>query len=89
MQDNESLSAVAGAVRGLHFQSHPNAQDKLIRVLAGRILDVAVDLRRSSPTYGKHVAVELSAENGKQLLVPIGFAHGLCTLSPTPWSPTR
>jgi len=82
VQDNQSLSVEAGTIRGLHFQSPPMAQDKLVRVLRGRIVDVAVDLRRSSPTYGRWVAEELSAENRKQMLVPIGFAHGFCTLEP-------
>ncbi|MEP2944651.1 MAG: dTDP-4-dehydrorhamnose 3,5-epimerase [Lentilitoribacter sp.] len=80
VQDNQSLSVASGVVRGLHFQTPPFAQDKLIRVLRGSIYDVAVDLRKSSPTYGQHFGIELSASNWKQLLVPIGFAHGFCTL---------
>jgi dTDP-4-dehydrorhamnose 3,5-epimerase len=82
VQDNESLSQAPGTVRGMHFQIPPFAQAKLIRVLRGRIFDACVDLRRSSPRYGHHVSVALSAEAGDQLFVPAGFAHGFCTLEP-------
>ena len=82
IQDNHSLSGAVGTLRGLHFQSPPQAQAKLVRVTRGRILDVAVDIRRASPTFGRHVAVELSAENWKQIFVPTGFAHGFVTLEP-------
>ncbi len=76
------MSAQEGVLRGLHFQAPPRAQDKLVRVITGAVLDVAVDIRRGSPRYGEWVGVELSAENGKQLLVPRGFAHGFVTLTP-------
>lgn len=79
IQDNVSLSARAGTVRGLHFQAPPSSQTKLVSVLSGAVLDVLVDIRTGSPTYGRHVAVELSAENGRQLVVPRGLAHGYCT----------
>jgi len=78
-QDNESKSS-RGVLRGLHYQLHPAAQTKLVRVIAGRVLDVAIDIRKGSPTFGQHVSVELSAENKKQLLVPRGFAHGFLVL---------
>lgn len=82
VQDNHSLSADVGVLRGLHFQLPPFAQEKLVRVIRGRILDVAVDLRRASPTFGQHVSAEISADNFKQILVPRGFAHGFITREP-------
>ena len=78
-QDNESKSS-KGVLRGLHYQLPPYAQTKLVRVISGRVLDVAVDIRKNSPTFGKYVAVELSGENKKQLLIPRGFAHGFVVL---------
>tara|TARA_B100000787_G_scaffold47009_1_gene33733 strand:+ start:59 stop:613 length:555 start_codon:yes stop_codon:yes gene_type:complete len=81
IQDNESKSTSKGVLRGLHFQSPPFSQNKLVRVIKGEVLDVAVDIRRNSPTFGKHVSVELSEKNKKQLFVPRGFAHGFIVLS--------
>jgi dTDP-4-dehydrorhamnose 3,5-epimerase len=81
VQDNHSFSATKGTLRGLHFQRPPRAQDKLVRCSRGAILDVAVDIRKGSATWGKWVGVELSAENGRQLLVPKGFLHGFVTLT--------
>ncbi|TPK35970.1 dTDP-4-dehydrorhamnose 3,5-epimerase [Mesorhizobium sp. B2-5-4] len=82
VQDNHSYSAAPGVLRGLHYQLAPRAQDKLLRVTRGSILDVAVDIRRASKTFGKWVALEMSAEKGNQILVPKGFAHGFVTLVP-------
>lgn len=82
VQDNHSLSRAVGTLRGLHFQTPPHAQGKLVRCVAGRIMDYAVDVRRGSPTYGKWLGAELSAENGHQLWVPVGFAHAFVTLEP-------
>ena len=82
VQDNHSVSARRGTVRGLHFQVPPHAQDKLVRVVRGSVFDVAVDLRRGSPTYCRHVSVVLSTEAWNQVLVPAGFAHGFMTLEP-------
>ncbi len=82
VQDNESMSSY-GVMRGLHFQRPPFAQSKLVRCVKGRVLDVAVDIRKGSPTYGQHVAVELSEENHRQFFVPRGFAHGFVVLSET------
>lgn len=80
VQDNESMSTY-GVVRGLHYQRMPYTQSKLVRCVKGRVLDVAVDIRRGSPTFGQHVAVELSEENHRQLFIPRGFAHGFSVLS--------
>jgi dTDP-4-dehydrorhamnose 3,5-epimerase len=82
VQENHSYSAPAGTIRGIHFQTPPHAQAKLVRCVRGAILDYAVDLRAGSPTYGAHVVAELSAENGDQLFIPVGFGHAFVTLEP-------
>lgn len=82
VQDNHSMSRAVGTVRGLHFQAPPHAQAKLVRCGRGRVLDVAVDIRRGSPSFGRWIGVELSADNDKQLFIPTGFLHGFITLTP-------
>ncbi len=82
VQDNESMSMQAGVIRGLHFQKGGSAQAKLLRVVRGRVLDVAVDIRRGSPTFGKHIAVELDAESKRMFFIPRGMAHGFAVLEP-------
>ncbi|MBX9653173.1 dTDP-4-dehydrorhamnose 3,5-epimerase [bacterium] len=82
VQDNQSLSVEKGVLRGLHYQLEPKAQDKLVRVIKGAILDIAVDIRHGSPTFGKHISAVISQENWQQILVPKGFAHGFITLEP-------
>ena len=82
VQDNQSLSARTGTIRGIHFQAHPAAQGKLVRCLAGSVLDLAVDLRAGSPTYGRSLSVELTPEKNNQLWMPVGFGHAFCTLQP-------
>ena len=83
VQENFSHSLAAGTVRGMHFQIAPAAQAKLVRVTSGAVLDVAVDLRRGSPTFGTHVSATLTADGGEMFFVPVGFAHGFCTLEPS------
>src|SRR5690349_11480835 len=82
VQDNHAFSQRAGTVRGLHFQIPPFAQDKLLRVVRGAVLDVIVDIRQGSPTFGRHLRLELSARDWRQIFIPAGFAHGMCTLEP-------
>jgi dTDP-4-dehydrorhamnose 3,5-epimerase len=82
VQDNASLSRRSGTIRGMHFQTEPMAQAKLIRVVRGSVFDVAVDIRRASPTFGRFVSSVLTSEGGEQLFAPVGFAHGFCTLEP-------
>ncbi|MGH7026600.1 dTDP-4-dehydrorhamnose 3,5-epimerase [Brevundimonas sp.] len=82
VQDNQSRSTFVGTIRGIHFQRPPHAQAKLVRCLRGSVMDYAVDLRRGSPTYGRHVAAELSEDNGRQLFIPVGFGHAFVTLTP-------
>ncbi|MEO6359662.1 MAG: dTDP-4-dehydrorhamnose 3,5-epimerase [Sphingomicrobium sp.] len=83
VQDNQSLSVRPGTIRGIHFQSDPFAQGKLVRCLAGSVFDVAIDLRRGSPNYGRWIAVTLTPEQNNQLWVPVGFGHAFCTLAPS------
>jgi dTDP-4-dehydrorhamnose 3,5-epimerase len=82
VQDNHSMSAANGVLRGLHYQVQPMAQNKLLRVVSGAILDIALDIRRASPTFGQHVSAIISAQNWRQIFVPVGFAHGFVTLEP-------